>query len=403
MDADVVVIGLGTIGALALLEEARNAGDHAAAVVGIEQFGPVHTHGGFTGESRVFRVAVHEGERYVPALLDARQRWHQLQAEAGRQLFLPTGVLNVGPEGTEPIETVRASVADHQLPAEHFDTADLRRRFPQHAVDEGDVAVLDTLAGGLRPELTVLSGLELAQAAGATVLSNTPVVDIDPDDRGRVTVRTGGAHPITISAERVIVTAGSWAGRLLPEIASLLTIEPLSLTWFAPHHIEQFTPDRFPVFLRDKRGEDGELEHLFGVPTLDGFSIKVSAGPLFGTAEDVTEVPAVPDADTLSEIGAMAHRFFPDLNPEPVRASLHHDAFTPDSAPLVGTDATGRISYVAGLSGNGFKFAPLFAAWVSELSRGITPALYDEGWYGLRGHLDRAQRAATANTTGAQR
>lgn len=390
MQADVVVIGLGTMGSLALWEEAKAAGDRADRVVGIEQYGPVHTHGSFTGESRVFRVAVHEGARYVPALLEARERWQHLQEVAGRQLFLPTGVLNVGPEDCEPIATVRQCVAENDLPAEELDTAELRERFPQHAVDEGDVAVLDTLSGGLRPELTVLSGLELAAKAGATILTNTPVTGIARDPNGGVTVTIGGPEPQTIHAGRAIVTAGSWAGRLLPGLADLLTVHPLSLTWFAPHHIELFTPDRFPVFLRDRRTDDGGLEHLFGVPTLDGFSIKASAGSLFGVFDDVAEVPEMPGADKLREIGEIAHRFFPDLNPEPVRASMHHDAFTPDDAPIVGVDDSGTIAFAAGMNGNGFKFAPLFGAWVSQLSRGETPDLYDEEWYGLAGHRARA-------------
>ena len=64
----VIVVGLGSIGSMTLWQLAKQGVD----VLGIEQFGRVHTEGAYAGESRLFRVAAKEGELFTPALLRSR-------------------------------------------------------------------------------------------------------------------------------------------------------------------------------------------------------------------------------------------------------------------------------------------------------------------------------------------
>ena len=53
-------------------------------VIGFEQFGVGHGYRAFTGESRLFRTAYHEGGKYVPLLLRSRELWQDLGRETGR-------------------------------------------------------------------------------------------------------------------------------------------------------------------------------------------------------------------------------------------------------------------------------------------------------------------------------
>ena len=69
-------------------------------ILGIEQYGQVHPHGGYAGESRLFRVAVKEGGELVPLAQRAREMWLELNAISGRDVFLPIGALSIGPKGT---------------------------------------------------------------------------------------------------------------------------------------------------------------------------------------------------------------------------------------------------------------------------------------------------------------
>lgn len=76
-DVDVAVVGVGSVGSMALWRLSRQPG---LRVVGIEQFGPAETHGSFSSQSRHFRTATKAGQMYVPALLEARRLWRELEA-----------------------------------------------------------------------------------------------------------------------------------------------------------------------------------------------------------------------------------------------------------------------------------------------------------------------------------
>src|SRR5215475_2096201 len=96
MDAEVAVIGTGTMGSMTLWNLAR-AGIPA---IGFEQYTLGHDRSAAGGESRIFRVAYREGPQYVPMLLRARDLWRELEAEAGRDLLTVTGGLMIGDAGS---------------------------------------------------------------------------------------------------------------------------------------------------------------------------------------------------------------------------------------------------------------------------------------------------------------
>lgn len=354
--ADVVVVGGGTVGAMALWQLSRETG---LRIIGIEQFGPAHARGSYAGESRLFRVAYKEGDVYVPLLLEARRLWQELEAASGRELFLPVGALSIGaPDQPEVVATL-ATVAAHGLSHRVLDQHEVFEAFPQHAPRDGDIGILDTQGGALRPEASVLSALSLAEAAGVHMLFHCAVLDIDSGRDGVVIRTTQG----TISAGTVVVAAGSWAAELVPDLADLLTVQQLGLTWFMPRDIRAYSPGRFPVFMRDI----GKA-HFFGAPTLDGYSVKVSPGyDGMARARRVSDLPGTLSPEQLRVLSLQVQEFFPDLNPEPVRFSSHHDAYTSDRVPIIDRSDDGRIVTVTGLSGHGFKFAPIFGRIVRDL------------------------------------
>ncbi|WP_028245744.1 N-methyl-L-tryptophan oxidase [Pseudoclavibacter soli] len=373
--ADVIVIGLGTIGSMAAWQIAASG----RRVIGLEQYGFVHPFGGFTGESRLFRTAYHEGSMYVPLLLRARELWQQLNAITGRDVFLDVGTLSIGVDGDESISNVIASVDEHGLDHERLSADDLRARYPQLRIHDDEIGVLDRLGGGLRPELTVFSGLQLARAAGAQLHDHTRVFSIEHDENG-VTVRTdqGVYH-----ADQVVVTTGSWASELDPRIGSVVEVKPLLLTWFMPEDLTAFQPGTFPTFIRDRDGV-----HFFGAPSLEGYSVKISPSGVLPPVRSVADIDHTLSDEFLSDLGRKAQAFFPSLNPMPVHYSVHHDGFTDGKVPIIDRSADGRVVTFAGLSGHGFKFAPVFGELAAQLVAGETPDLYDER-FSLAAHLTR--------------
>ncbi|PRI11231.1 N-methyl-L-tryptophan oxidase [Leucobacter massiliensis] len=373
--SDVVVIGAGTVGSMALWQLSKREG---LEVVGIEQFGRVHSHGSYAGESRVFRTAVHEGATYVRMIQRSRELWRELERESGRSIYAEVGCLSIAPEGFPDLETALGTVREFDLPHRMLSTEELRREYPQHTIFDGDVGLLDAHGGGLRPEVAVMSALDLAEANGAQLFFNTPVLGIEERSDGIVVRTTQGSW----LADRVLLASGSWSTRLSPELNELLRLQVLGLTWFMPKRPEMFVPERFPAFLRDL----GPV-HFFGAPSFDGYAFKACTNPEWPVLRDVDEVPAAHTRAELIKIGQRAAELFEGVNPEPVRESVHHCAYTPDRLPVVDRSDSGRLVTIAGLSGHGFKFSPQLGEWAAQLLAGEESTV--DPRFALAAHLER--------------
>ncbi|MFV0374103.1 N-methyl-L-tryptophan oxidase [Microbacterium sp.] len=372
----VVVVGLGAVGAMAAWQLSAR---EDVRVIGVEQYGRVHDRGSYAGESRVFRTAYHEGGLYVPMLQESRRMWRDLERASGRELYLEVGTLSIAQPDRIEMTTTLDTVREFDLPHTLYDTDALRKAYPQHRIHDGDIGLLDHHGGGLRPEVSIAAALRLAEAAGADLRFNSPVLAVE-EEPGGVVVRTPAE---AIRADKVVLASGSWSTRLRADLRELLRLQVLGLTWFMPERIEEFLPERFPAFLRDV----GPV-HFFGAPSLDGYSVKACSNPTWPVARDVAEVPTAYTRDELIKIGQQAREFFPALNPEPVRSSVHHCAYTPDRTPVVDVDPTGRVTIVTGLSGHGFKFAPVLGRWAAALAADGGNDEVDER-FALSAHLER--------------
>ena len=353
---DVAVVGAGSMGSMALWQLSKRTG---LSVLGIERFGPAHANGGFSGESRLFRAANKEGAIYTEPALKARELWIELEREAQRELLLKTGVLAIGPAGHPFLESTLRSIAESDLPHRTLDADALRREYPQFYVENHDIGIMDVLGGGLRPEAAVAAAQRAAVKQGAEILYRTEVLGIEEVADGvRISTHDGVIH-----AEKAIVTSGAWLGTVLPELRDLVKAVAYSLTWFMPEDISAFTRERFPCWIRDL-GDD----HAFGVPTLDGYSIKISPSsdlPLEDAPEDLITRLTPEQLETYTRV---AKRMIPGIVPEPVRWSVHPDSVTADHVPILDVSESGRLIVGGGMSGNGFKFAPAYGRLLADLA-----------------------------------
>lgn len=358
---NVVVVGAGAVGAMALWQLSKQPD---LEVVGIEQYGRVHSHGSYAGESRVFRTAVHEGGSYVPMIQRSRELWRALEQESGREIYREVGCLSIAPEGFPDLLSTLRTIEDFALPHRMLSNEELRREYPQHLVGDEDVAVFDEQGGGLRPEVAIMSALELAEANGATLHFNTAVLEIESRSTGVIVRTTQG----TVHADRVVIASGSWSTRLMPELQDLLRIQVIGLTWMLPRDPALYAPERFPAFLRDV----GDV-HFFGAPSFDGYAFKACTNPKWPVYRDVEGIPTSHSREELIRIGQRAVELFDGVSPEPVRESVHHCAYTPDRLPVIDQSADERIITVTGLSGHGFKFAPALGEYAAQLAAGLDP------------------------------
>ena len=368
-----VVIGAGTIGSMTLWQLSQQSD---LKVVGIDAHAQVNLRSSYAGESRLFRTAVKEGPVFNDHADASIDLWRALETVSNRPILDQCGALSIGPPDFEAMRTTRDVVERYDLPHEVLTADELHARFPQFSPDPDDIGILDTRGGALRPEVAVTAAHTAAEDHGAQLYFNTRVTDLQSGPDGvKITTDNG-----VLMAGQVIVTIGSWTGQLLPQLSDYVEVRPIGLTWAMPRSIDQFQPEVFPVFMRDRVAADGTVTHWFGAPTLDGYSIKI------GTYPEPWVSPMSPDdqpddytPEQLAYVGQIVAECVPDLIASPVRHSVHHDSYASNQIPIFDRlPADDRILYATGMHGNAFKFAPSYGRMLAEIAVDGTSPLWRE-------------------------
>ena len=356
MDADVGVIGVGTIGSMALWRLLKAGLDD----VGFEQFNPEHGFGGAAGETRYFRTAYAEGAAYVPLLLSAYGLWKELQATTETPFIWQCGLLTIAPETDGRFDGARTCAEAFDLDYEILDPAEAAKRFPQQRYRDDDFVLVDPLAGLYASEFAVAHTAHIAERAGAVIHRQTRVERIEPDSDG-VTVTANGR---SYRFGKVIVSTGAWAGELMPEIKPIMEPRRTWQSWYPTHRPERFLPEVFPPFGRTLDGI-----RLHGAPTLDGRLVCI------GAVEELPET-TVDDAflgartlPDMSTVNAYVRDYFEDIGPDLVRIVPALDGYTSDDHALIGTPPqSDRIVLMSGFSNHGFKLAPIMGEVAVDLA-----------------------------------
>lgn len=292
MDADVIVIGLGAFGSAAAAHLARRG----ARTIGIDAFDPPHTMGSSHGGSRITRLAIGEGDAYVPLVRRSHELWAELAERTGIALHVTTGGLIMGPrdgrsETHGRSDFVGATIAvarRHGIAHEVLDAAAIAARFPQLRLRGDEIGYLEPEAGYLVPESCVAAQLSWARDHGATLLTGTPATDITIDAAG-IRLRCGGR---SLRAPRAVITAGAWLPSLLGgRYAQELRVYRQVAHWFEPEDPDAWLPGRFPVFIWAHGA--GAEEGFYGFPAMPGPTAQPTvklAGEQFTTPTTPQEV-----------------------------------------------------------------------------------------------------------------
>jgi sarcosine oxidase len=346
MNGKLAIIGLGSIGSMALWQASRLTRD----VVGFEAASPAHGRSAVGGDTRLFRMIYRGNPDLYPILERSRSLWAELEAETGQNILTRCGGLSIGtkdgPYLSALLETTRTNGAEHEI----LSRDQMAERYPQHNLREDDIAVYDPHAGALRTDRAVTAAVAAAQANGATIHANTPIDSITETHDG-VTITSGDK---SWTFENVIIASGGWSQRLMPDYLKAATqIKRVFLTWFVAKDPARFSPAKFPVFIRISGNRS-----MYGAPAVDGATVKAT---LDGRGSPTASADSVPRELTPAEIAETTEtvtEFFPGLYPNIVRSDAFPDLFTKDSNPLLGRlSENSRIYFATGFSGGGFKNA----------------------------------------------
>ncbi|HVL19059.1 MAG TPA: N-methyl-L-tryptophan oxidase [Gemmatimonadales bacterium] len=355
-DYEYIVLGLGGFGSAAAYWLARRAG---AGVLGLEQFELGHVRGESQDHSRIIRLSYHE-PHYVELAKHAYRAWAEVERDAGEQLVLKTGGLDLGPrESAISLDSYSGSMDAAGVPYERLDAGEIMRRWPQWRLDD-DIHGLFQAEGGIAMAARGNAAHQrMARAHGATLLDRTPVDGIRPLD-GEIEVLAGGRG---YRCSRLVIAAGPWSNQALAPfgVHLPLRITQEQVTYFASPHADDFRPERFPVWI------------WMDDPCYYGFPVFGEPGPKVGQDAGGEETGANTrtferdDAAFERVVRFLEHRLPSALGPVLyTRTCLY--TLTPDRDFVLDTLPERRDVAVAIGGGHGYKFASVIGRILADLA-----------------------------------
>lgn len=361
---EVAVIGLGAVGSMALWRLAARG----VAVVGFERFEPAHSRGSSHGETRMNKIIGDQPAPYKPLAVRSDELWRDLERESGVQLVVESGGLVIGPRNG-PYVTRARMLADAQgMPYDEIDAAEIRRRYPAHAVDDGDVALVDPHAGYLLSEDGIRAALGRAEALGAKTHHGVAVTILSDDGDEGVLLDVDGDRR---RFRRVVLSAGAWIPQQIPGAVPVAPVR-INATWFAPEE-ERMTLDaeHFPVFMRELA--DGRIG--WGFPQVSARGVKIGLHGRYGSpVTDATTNDRPVEPDEVAAISAYVASAFPAFSATPSTAVPCMVTWAPDDTFVIGSpEAWPSVVVMSACSGHGYKYAPASGELAAQLALGEEP------------------------------
>lgn len=344
--------------------ELRRRG-HAVTVL---EPGPIpHPLAASTDISKVVRMEYGADELYMELMEQAREgwlAWNRAWAGEGREpLYHETGVLMVcrapmAAGGFEHESWLRLLARRHE--PERLSAAMLRRRFPAWGTGRYVDGFFHAQGGYAESGRVVTELARWARGAGVTLLEGRRAERLSERTVGVVDDR-GALH----AADAVVVAAGAWTSKLVPELERAIVPTGHPVFHLRPIDAGAFSPEVFPTFTADV-SQTG----YYGFPIGRAGVVKIANHGL-GSPADPDAPPRVGERD-VERLRTFLEETFPSLaNAEIVfsRVCLYDDTENED---FWIDRLAGRAGVIvaAGGSGHSFKFAPVLGSWVADVMEG---------------------------------
>lgn len=363
MSGTTLVVGAGVFGATAALELRRRG--HAVVLL---DPGPVpHPLAASTDISKVLRMEYGPDESYMALMEHAFAGWRRWAGEweaAGEEpLYHETGVLMVcrapmAPGGFEYESWETLQRRGHQ--PERLDVDTLARRFPAWSSGKYVDGFFHRVGGYAESGKVVGWLVRRAVQDGVTVRTGR-MTGLRQEGRQVTGVHTAAG---VVSADRVVLATGAWAGALLG-FAHEIRATGHPVLHLAPRDPDRFAPERFPVFTADVARTG-----LYGFPRNRDGVVKVALHDA-GVAID-PDAPRLVSPAQEARIRALLVETIPTLaDAEVVDRRLCLYADTQDEDFWIARDPSREgLTVASGGSGHGFKFAPVLGQLIADTVEG---------------------------------
>jgi sarcosine oxidase len=311
------VVGAGINGCAAAWALTRRGVD----VTLVDQFAPGHTRGSSHGRSRIFRLAYPE-QHWVELAEEALGGWRDLEQETGTTLLELYGLVELCSSvevSSRDVLAVRGIA--HRL----LDRDDLDVELP-----DGWIALWQPDAGIVRADIALEAFRRDLQVEQRRVES---LDDVD--------------------ADVVVVTAGPWVPKLLPDLPVRVTRE--TVAYFA------YDGAPLPSIVELDEATRHHAMYALHDPL---FGLKAGAHHAGPVADP--DVVSPPDRTLVAQITNWVNERFPRVDPEPVAAETCVYTTTADESFIL--ERRGRIVVGSACSGHAFKFAPAIGKRLADLA-----------------------------------
>lgn len=336
-----LVLGAGIMGLSAAWALARSGW----AVRAVEQDPVPNPRGASCDHHRLIRHAYGAEAGYMRMVDAAFAAWELLWAELGRPLCVPTGLLALAEGGDGWLAASRAALRAGGHAVRDLAGEEIAARYPMLAPD-GIVDGFHMEAGGVLLARRILAALAGRCAALGVVTERARAVALDPA-RAWLRLDTGAER----AADLLVVAAGPWAPRLLPDLARRVVPSRQILIYLDPPPAHRAAWERAPMLLDLASG-------FYAVPPVAGTPLKLG-DHRFSLAGDAEADPRDATPEEARAILALAGRRLRDLKGYRLLGAraCYYDVAEGERFILEPLSPRGFL--LSGFSGHGFKFGPL--------------------------------------------
>ncbi len=352
---DFVVIGAGCFGVWTAHELLR-AG-HTVSV--LDAYGPAHSRASSGGESRIIRMGYGADELYTRWSMRSLDMWKALEAQIGRQIFHPTGMLWLAGPGDAYTRQTQQTLEKIGVAHTQLSLHDLQDKYPQISSADIEWALWEPGSGVLmaRQAVQALVADSIRQGLDyrlASVVAPAATAKLD-----HVVTQAGEK----ISAATFVFACGAWLPRLFPEVLGQRIFPTRQEVFFfaPPPGDVSFAAPAMPAWFHHPA-------LVYGVPDLENRGFKVSVdkhGPPFD--------PETGSRQASDEGLAIARDYIAQRFPKLKNAALTESRVCQYENTSNGDFVIDRhpdmanVLIAGGGSGHGFKHSPAIGDYVCRL------------------------------------
>ncbi|MGH8708053.1 MAG: FAD-dependent oxidoreductase [Burkholderiales bacterium] len=308
--------------------------------------------------NRLIRYPYGAQEGYTRMVGEAFGAWERLWLDLGERYYVETGTLALSAGGDDWVGSSRVALGRSGIAYRRLGAAELGERVPMLNPAGVTEAIYLESGGFLRAAEIVAALAAHLPKLGVSVLAETEVVALDAG-AARVSLRSGRE----LAADRLVVAAGPWTPKLLPQFARRVTASRQLVVYLEPPTRWARAWANAPMVL-----EIGADAGFYAVPPRGPHGLKLG-DHRFSLRGDPDGERAAADEEAEAIVRAGTQRFRDAGSYRKLEAKTCFYDVSENERFLV--EPLGERSWVlSGFSGHGFKFGALIGERIADAIAG---------------------------------